>query len=198
MKKLAANGTPVYARQHSRTPTLSQLNAIDLLAAGKTDQETADLLKLHRTTVTKWRLYDPVFQAALNRRRAEVWGAAADRLQSLIPRALNVLGEVLADESHPGRLKAAIELLRLVPPTGAAMTVGPTEADEIVREIVSVRRNQAPDLLDGLRERQKGLPPLAEHVEVTWCELEALANNPAVDSPAAGATGAGLMRSTNS
>ena len=37
MKTPTANGTPVYARQHSRTPTLPQLNAIDLLAAGKTD-----------------------------------------------------------------------------------------------------------------------------------------------------------------
>jgi hypothetical protein len=90
VKKPTPNGTPVYARQHSRTPTLPQLNAIDLLAAGKTDSEAAELLNLSRTTVTKWRLYDPVFQAALNRRRAEVWGAAADRLRSLIPTALNV------------------------------------------------------------------------------------------------------------
>ena len=111
MKTPTATGTPVYARQHSRTPTLPQLSAIDLLAAGKTDQEVADLLKLHRTTVTKWRLYDPVFQAALNRRRAEVWGAAADRLRSLIPRALDALAAVLEDASHPrpaqGRRRAA-------------------------------------------------------------------------------------------
>ena len=53
---------------------LPQLNAIDLLPPGKTDTEAAELLGLHRTTVTKWRLYDPVFQAALNRRRAEAWG----------------------------------------------------------------------------------------------------------------------------
>jgi hypothetical protein len=93
--KTKANGTPVYARQHSRTPTLPQLNAIDLLAAGKTDTETAAALELHGTTVTKWRLYDPVFQAALNRRRAEIWGAAADRLRSLVPKALDVLAAAL-------------------------------------------------------------------------------------------------------
>src|SRR6516162_7609839 len=109
MGQPAPRGTPVYARQHSRPPTLPQLSAIDLLAAGKTDQEAADLLGLHRTTVTKWRLYDPVFQAALNQRRAEVWGAAADRLRSLIPKALDALAAALEDPAHPGRLKAAAE-----------------------------------------------------------------------------------------
>jgi hypothetical protein len=44
MRKPPPNGTPVYARQHSRTPTLPQLNAIDLLAAGSTDSEAAGLL----------------------------------------------------------------------------------------------------------------------------------------------------------
>lgn len=66
--------TPIYARQHAHVLTLAQHNAVDLLASGKTDTETAELLNLHRTTVTKWRLYSPDFQAALNIRRAETWG----------------------------------------------------------------------------------------------------------------------------
>jgi hypothetical protein len=33
-------------------------------------------------------------------------------------------------------VKVAIELLRLVPPTGLAMNIGPTEADEVVRGVV--------------------------------------------------------------
>ena len=70
MKKTPSDGTPVYARQHKHGPTLAQLNAIDLLASGKTDTEAAELLHLSRTAITKWRLYDPVFQAALNQRRA--------------------------------------------------------------------------------------------------------------------------------
>jgi hypothetical protein len=60
MKK---NGTPIYARQHKRGLTLPQLTAVDLLASGKTDTETAELLSLSRTCVSKWRLYDPIFQA---------------------------------------------------------------------------------------------------------------------------------------
>ena len=69
------NGTVVYQRQHKRGLTMPQLNALDLLASGKTDKETAELLKLSRTCVTKWRLYDPLFQATLNQRRGEIWGA---------------------------------------------------------------------------------------------------------------------------
>jgi hypothetical protein len=69
---MKTNGTPVYARQHKRALTQSQLGAIDLLVTGKTDAETADQLKLSRTRITKWRLYDPVFQAALNERRTHV------------------------------------------------------------------------------------------------------------------------------
>ena len=34
---------------------------------------------------------DPVFQAALNQRRAEVWAAGADRLRGLILKALDAL-----------------------------------------------------------------------------------------------------------
>ncbi|MBL8800059.1 MAG: hypothetical protein JNM56_39620 [Planctomycetia bacterium] len=42
-----ANGTAVYQRQYKRGLTMPQLNAIDLLAAGKADRETAGLLNLN-------------------------------------------------------------------------------------------------------------------------------------------------------
>jgi hypothetical protein len=181
MKTKALNGTPVYARQHSRTPTLPQLNAIDLLAAGQTDTETAATLKLHRTTVTKWRLYDPVFQAALNRRRAEVWGTVADRLRSLVPKALGVLAVALETRMGCLDFKAAVAILRLAAPAGSALAVGPTDHDEIVREIVRARRAKAPGALDDLLDDGKVLPPLEQHVEATWRELEARAREPDSD-----------------
>jgi hypothetical protein len=76
-----------YIRQ--RGLTLEQQNAIDLLIAGKTDTETASAVGVHRVTVTKWRNYDPWFQAELNRRRQEVWGAASERLRAMLPKALD-------------------------------------------------------------------------------------------------------------
>jgi hypothetical protein len=175
---MRANGTAVYQRQHKRGLTMPQLSAIDLLAAGKTDKETAELLGLSRTCVTKWRLYDPVFQAALNRRRAEVWSAGIDRLRALIPKALDALADELDKADSPNRLKAAGEILRLAQLPAAALGIGPTDADEIVRQIVAKRREQARGPLDNLADHGKGLPPIDQQMADTWRELEALANEP--------------------
>jgi hypothetical protein len=172
---MKANGTAVYQRQHKRGLTLPQLNAIDLLAAGKTDKETAELLNLSRTCITKWRLYDPIFQAALNRLRAEVWGAGIDRLRSLIPKALDALAEELENRDSPNRLKVASEILRLAQLPAANRRIGPTDAEEIVRRLVADRRENAPDPLDDMRVTHKGLPPFERHVKETWRELEARA-----------------------
>jgi hypothetical protein len=183
MRKATANGvTPVYARQRSRTPTLPQLNAIDLLAACKTDTDVAEALNLDRTTVTKWRLYDPVFQAALNRRRAEVWSVGIDRLRSLIPKALDALADGLECKHPPHRIKAAVELLKLVPLPESALAVGPTDPQAILEGIVNARRMPArsnvDDLLDSINCK---LPPFDEHVEQVRGELEALLVDAAAD-----------------
>jgi hypothetical protein len=134
----STNGTLVYARQHKHGLTLPQQSAIDLLASGKTDTETAELLGLSRVAVSKWRLYDPVFQAALNRRRAEVWGAGCERLRALIPKALDTLTDALEEKDSPNRLKAALEVLRLVR-LPAPVPAGPTAPEEIVRGLVEAR-----------------------------------------------------------
>src|SRR5262245_24151577 len=136
--KPEANGTVVYQRQHSRGPTLPQLNALDLLAAGKTDKETAELLNLSRTCITKWRLYDPVFQGALNQRRAEVWGAGIDRLRSLIPRALDALAEALESAHPPAKFRAACAVLALVK-FPAPVPTGLMSAEEILATLVKAR-----------------------------------------------------------
>jgi hypothetical protein len=115
---------------------VAQQSAVDLLASGKTDTETAELLKLARPTVTRWRLYDPVFQAALNHRRAEVWGAGLDRLRSLIPKALDALAAEL--QETPSRLKAALEVLRLAQ-LPAPVPAGPTSPEDIVSALVVAR-----------------------------------------------------------
>jgi hypothetical protein len=175
---MKANGTVVYQRQHKGGLTMPQLSAIDLLASGKTDKETAELLSLSRTCVSKWRLYSPEFQAALNRRRAEVWGAGIDRLRSLVPKALDALAEELEKADSPNRLKAAVEVLKLAQLPEGWQQVGPVEAEAIVRRVVEVRRSQAPGFLDELTDRDKHLPPFEEHMADTWREMEERANEP--------------------
>jgi hypothetical protein len=123
-------------------------------------------------------LYSPEFQAALNGRRAEVWGAGIDRLRNLIPKALDALAEELEKADNPNRLKAAVEVLKLVQLPEGWQQVGPAEAEGIVRQVVKARRAQTPGLMDELAEQGKGLPPFDKHMDDTWRELEERANEP--------------------
>jgi hypothetical protein len=126
------------ARSHNAGLTLDQQSAVDLLASGKTDTETAELLKLNRVSVTRWRLYDPAFQAALNVRRADIWGAAAERLRALLPKAIDALADALSDADNLDRVNVALAVLKLIGPL-AAPPIGPTDPDEIVRQRVNAR-----------------------------------------------------------
>jgi len=96
-------------KKQQKSLSIEQLNAIDLLVMGKSDREVAEAVGVHRTTVTGWRLYSPHFQAALNRRRKEVFGAAVDRFRSLLQKSLDVVERAL-DE---GDSKVAMEVLKM-------------------------------------------------------------------------------------
>ncbi len=91
--------------------TVVQLNAVDLLVVGKTDQEAAAAVGVSRQTVCGWRNTNPYFRAALNRRRQDLWGVAVDQLRALLPRAVAVLAQEL--ECGPGSARVAVDILRL-------------------------------------------------------------------------------------
>jgi hypothetical protein len=168
--------------QPRRGPSAQQQAAVELLAAGKTDKQTAETLNLPAEHVARWRLYDPVFQAALNACRAEVWQASIDRLRSLVPQALDTLAEGLNQADNPERCKLALDILRLaklpdVAPQGSA------DPETLVRQTVDRERQQARGPLDDLTENHKGLPGYEEHLARKWAELEARA----ADGPQPGA-----------
>lgn len=117
--------------------TVTQLSAVDLLAGGKNDAETADALKLHRVTVTRWRNYSPEFRAALAERRQAVWGSAADKLRALIPKAIDTLAAEL--ETGEDKVQVALAILKLAGPL-PLITNESTDPDAIVREIVTAER----------------------------------------------------------
>jgi hypothetical protein len=109
--------------------SVTQLNAIDLLVLGKTDHAVAQTIGVSRLRVSLWKLHHPDFQAALNQRRRAVWGAAADKLRSLLPQAVKVIEQELTGID---RLKAALTLVKIAAmPLGA---LGPTDANVIVAE----------------------------------------------------------------
>jgi hypothetical protein len=115
--------------------SVKQSNAIDLLIVGKTDREVAESVGVTRQTVCGWRHYSPAFQSELNRRRKAAWGSAADRLRSMLPTALDVVGEALADGTEPNRLRAALKMLELGGLDGSTCgpsAIGPEEVYEVV------------------------------------------------------------------
>ena len=101
--------------------SVEQLNAIDVLVQGRTDQETAETVGVARETVTRWRNDNPHFTAELNRQRRLIWGDSHDRLRALAGKAVDVL-ETSLDE---GDSRVAVEVLKAIglygqvqPPSG--------------------------------------------------------------------------------
>jgi Homeodomain-like domain len=90
--------------------TIEQENAIDLLITGRSDRDTAEAVGVNRMTVWQWRREHPVFMAALERRRAEVWRQPQERLRALLSKAVENLAAAVED----GDLKASIEVLKAV------------------------------------------------------------------------------------
>ena len=105
-----------------------QRTAVDLLVSGTNLQDTADAIAVTRQTVSEWLHHHPGFQAALNRRRQELWADMVDGLRALAPKAMAVLEKELDGETS---LPAAIHVLRACGLYGAAAPAGPIEPEEI-------------------------------------------------------------------
>jgi hypothetical protein len=95
--------------QESTPLTPEQERAMALLLFGASDQKVADHVGRHRVTVTKWRLYDPVFREEFRRRRRELWNGSVDSLRALLPSAITTLHDQL--HSAPNRGRLALDLL---------------------------------------------------------------------------------------
>src|SRR5215831_11243016 len=117
--------------QPRRELSVQQQAAVELLSAGKTDKQAAETLNLPAERVARWRSHDPVFQAALNACRAEVWQASIDRLRSILPQALDTLADELNRADNPDRCKLALDILRLAKLPDITPH-GPTDPETIV------------------------------------------------------------------
>lgn len=92
--------------------TPAQSAAVDHLATGSSVTDAAKAANVTRQTVSGWLNHDPNFQAALNRRRAELWAETGDRLRALMPRALERIEKAIT-EGGPDGLTAALALVRM-------------------------------------------------------------------------------------
>lgn len=116
------------------TPALSieQDNAVDWLVQGLSDREVSEKVGVSRATVCDWRNHNAVFQASLNRRRADLFAEGADRLRTLVGRAVGVLGAGLDSQDERIRQSAALAVLKTVGlAEGGARPTGPTSDAEI-------------------------------------------------------------------
>jgi hypothetical protein len=132
-----------------------QLNAVDLLATGTTDQAVAEAVGVTRQTVCGWRNANPWFAAELNRRRQDLWGVSVDQLRALLPRAVAVLAEEL--EGGEQRARVALDLLRLAGLDRAkaaerldTLLIGPTDPEAIIDAEVRRRRPDCGTYVDDL------------------------------------------------
>ena len=111
--------------------SVEQLNAIDVLVQGQTDQETAEVVGVARETVTRWRNADPHFTAELNKQRRLIWGDSHDRLRALAGKAVDVLGVAL-DE---GDSRVAVDVLKAIGLYGQVQPPsGPEDAELVLWE----------------------------------------------------------------
>ena len=108
--------------------SVEQLNAIDVLVQGRTDQETAETVGVVRETVTRWRNDNPHFTAELNRQRRLIWGDSHDRLRALASKAVDTL-ETSLDE---GDSRVAVEILKAIGLYGQVQPPSGPEVAELV------------------------------------------------------------------
>lgn len=117
--------------------TPKQRATLDLLAVGTSITEAAEATGVSRQTVSEWLHHHHGFQAALNRRRRELWTNVSDRLRALLPKALTVLEREIEDGSAP--LAAAVHVLKACAVYGSPLPIGstdPAELDLVEREHV--------------------------------------------------------------
>lgn len=86
-----------------------QMRGIELLLAGKTVTDVANILGKDRKTIYRWR-QNPYFSAELNRMQGELLEGTRSRLRGLAGKAIDVIDRHL-DE---GSLKAAVELMKAI------------------------------------------------------------------------------------
>jgi predicted transcriptional regulator len=118
--------------------SVEQLNAIELLALGKTDQESADAVGVTRQTVNKWCNHDSRFEVALNLKRQELWAGHADALRAMVRRALEVLAEDMGADDLRLRQAAAVQILRAAGMYGLGAPQGQT--DPLLADLDSLLR----------------------------------------------------------
>ena len=106
---------------HPNQLTPQQETAIDLILAGKNDNDIGQAIGKSRSTVNIWRNHDPLFIATLNDCRQQIWGGQLNCLNNLVAEAVNVLQDGLHDSDIKVRLLSAVHILKATGVYGATV-----------------------------------------------------------------------------
>lgn len=163
-----------------RQLTAKQLLAAQMVAVGGTDDTIAVTHGLNRSTVYRWRIFSPLFQAEVNRHRAVLNAKIGDKLRDSVFSAVDTVAQLMTSSEDEGiKLKAASLLLGLVP---LSIHVGPTDPREIVRPLADQRNFDTPRECDRVIHAMDGTKPINELIRTMLIELEQMANDTAHDS----------------
>ncbi len=86
--------------------------ALEMMLEGRSDSEIGRELGVERTTIWRWR-HDLGFAKELHEAQRERLAVLNDRMAAIVPRALDVIAEIVNDQAQPAllRLRAADSLL---------------------------------------------------------------------------------------
>ena len=142
----------------------AQLNAIELLAQGYSDTDTAKAVKVSRQTIHAWRTGSTDFQEALEQTRAELWKESRNQLRTLTLKAIGTLRQAI----EGGSVLASVAVLR------HALAIMPedTQKDNTIRFMLSEQRDKcyAGEVLE-LMELRKKLKPEIDFESMSESEL---------------------------
>ena len=124
--------------------TPAQALAADVLDAGGSQSEAAEMAGVSRVTISRWTHHHPAFVAELNRRYIERAGRVATRVDELTSKAM----ELVAKSVEQGDTSVAIQWLRILGPLGLKNRdpkgKRPISAEEIIAKAAELAAMAAP------------------------------------------------------
>jgi len=128
------------------TPTQRQV--IYHLVAGDNQKTAAEAAGVVQETVSRWCNHNAQFIAALNAERMALWQDQADKLRSLLPKALEVVAAALED----GDVATARDIIKSVGLAEVARDIGSGDAERVEYELAMARLGEVERIDMRLRE----------------------------------------------
>jgi integrase len=138
--------------------TPQQTQAIELLLRGLSGAQVAEEVGVDRGTIFRWRR-SSLFAEILGKLRMQAWEQSAQRMQSLIDPALDLLNETLKSDDRKLALRAAGMVLR----TASSVHAKPSSKSRRSAEKPK-RKRETWDELEAFINAPMPLPPMAETI----------------------------------